>query len=165
MVELCRHDLLQKGRSALVQTRPAEVTPDIVAEMSAKHPATRREETGRRGSLRSVAVAAAFQADVESVANARSSFSRSSGAGPSGFRAQHLKEALVPRARDEVLRHLTKVVNLMGSGDVPNEVQTWLRGALLVALPREGGSHRPVAVGETLRRLIGKAQGPLFGVV
>ena len=156
VVELLRDGLLQKGCSALVQTPPAEVTPDIVAEMLAKHPAARSEDADRRDSLRPVAGAAAFQADVEAVAKALSSFSRPSGAGPSGLRAQHLKEALVPGTRDEVLRRLTKVVNLMARGDVPNEVQTWLCGALLVALPKEEGRHRPVAVGEALRRLTGK---------
>jgi hypothetical protein len=80
-------------------------------------------------------------------------------AGPSGLRPQHLKDALVPGLRDEVLRHMAHVVNLLGRGEAPADVQPWLCGASLVALPKEGGDLRPVAVGDTLRRLVGKALG------
>jgi hypothetical protein len=41
-------------------------------------------------------------------------------------------------------------------GHVPVAVQPWLTGASLVALPKPEGGNRPVAVGETLRRVTGK---------
>eukprot|EP00971_Amphidinium_carterae_P027460 540887-Amphidinium_carterae.1 len=42
----------------------------------------------------------------------------------------------------------------MLSGGVPIEVQPWLMGGKLTVLTKPGGSgHRPIAVGETIRRL------------
>eukprot|EP00731_Ephydatia_muelleri_P004348 Em0002g524a len=70
-------------------------------------------------------------------------FPRGSGAGPSGLSAQHLE-----------------VINLMAAGKVPLPVSVYLAGGKLVALNkfREGQPTdvRPIAVGETLRRLTGR---------
>ena len=113
---LLRETYLQKACSALVQAPPVEVTDDVVREMSAKHPSQRPGELSRLNSLRALAPAAALQAETEAVSKALLSFSRSSGAGPSGLRPQHLKEALAPGYRDEVLRHVTDVVNILARG-------------------------------------------------
>ena len=62
---------------------------------------------------RYIAPAAATQDDIKAVGKALADFARSTGIGPSGLRAQHLKETLEPGLREEVLRHLTFVVNLL----------------------------------------------------
>ena len=62
----------------------------------------------------------------------------------------------MPGFEDEVTRLLTAVVNIMAHGAPPAEVRSFLCGASLAALPKEGGDHRPVAVGETMRHLVGK---------
>ena len=41
-------------------------------------------------------------------------------------------------------------------GDVPGDVRRFLRDAALTALPKHDGDWRPIAVGEVLRRLVGK---------
>ena len=55
---------------------------------------------------------------------------------------------------------LKGIVNLMASGKVPVPVATFLAGGRLIALNegKEGNPPdvRPIAVGETLRRLTGK---------
>ena len=77
---------------------------------------------------------------------------------PSGMRAEHLKEA---KGRGEgrgeaALAALTRLVNVMASGKVPKEVAPYLFGAYLFALVKKTGGHRPVAVGDIIRRLTSK---------
>ena len=155
-VELLRETLLQKASSALVQAPPLIVDDHVVQEMRTKHPQARADEHQRITSLREVATAAATSVDKETVSKALRTFSRGSGCGPSGLRPQHLKEALVPGLRDEIERHMMAVVNLLSRGLAPTAVHPWLCGASLVALPKPCGGLRPIAVGETWRRLVGK---------
>ena len=54
------------------------------------------------------------------------------------------------------MRQLTAVVNILLRGEAPEEVRSFLSGASLIALPKEEGDLRPIAVGEVLRRLVGK---------
>jgi hypothetical protein len=51
---------------------------------------------------------------------------------------------------------LLLVVILLAKGRAPQVVQPWLCGASLVAVPKPKGGLRPVAVGETWRRLVSK---------
>ena len=85
------------------------------------------------------------------------SFPRGSAGGPSGLRPQHLQDALIPGWADEVLRQCTSVINLLAQGRAPESVRPWPGGATLTALPKPTGDHCPIASGETLRRLVGKA--------
>ena len=63
----------------------------------------------------------------------------------------------MPGWRDEVLRQTTGLVNCPAKGQVPADLAEWLCGASLAALPKSSGDGlRPVAVGETWRRLVGK---------
>jgi len=94
--------------------------------------------------------------DASAVTAALNSFNKHSGAGPSGLRAFHLKQALVPAYADQVVDHLTTLVNLMVRGEAHADVSPWLCGALLSALPKKDGSARPIAVGEVIRRLAAK---------
>ena len=72
--------------------------------------------------------------------------------GPSGLRVQHLMDANVAGGSDAFLSKLTAVVNLLAQGRAPE----FLAGAGLVALPKPQGGVRPIAAGETPRRLTGK---------
>ena len=147
---------MSRGCNALVQEPPVDVTDAVFQEMSSKHPAEREGDVARVAALRMIAPAAAMQTDREAVGKALASFPRLSAAGPTGLRAQHVKEALAPGVRDELLRHVTDLVNILARGQAPLEAQSWLCGASLVALPKPGGDLRPIAVGETWRRLTSK---------
>ena len=73
--------------------------------------------------------------------------------------ANHLKEAvLCPSAACEArcLQAITKVVNLLADGHVPEDVASHLCGATLLAVKKKKGGLRPIAVGEVLRRLTSK---------
>ena len=73
---------------------------------------------------------------AEQIRRAIQAWSRSSAAGPTGLRGDHLKEALATARADEVLAHFASVVQL--------------------TLPKGPDDVRPIAVGETLRRLASK---------
>lgn len=94
---------------------------------------------------------------VADVVRAARGFSRGSAAGPTGLRGDHLREALASAHSDEVAIHLTAVVQLLARGHAPLELAAHLAGATLHALPKNNGDDvRPIAVGETLRRLVAK---------
>lgn len=93
---------------------------------------------------------------AEQIRRAIQGWSRSSAAGPTGLRGDHLKEALATAHADEVLVHLAGVVQLLVRGDAPADLAQHLAGATLHALPKGQDDVRPIAVGETLRRLASK---------
>ena len=76
--------------------------------------------------------------------------------GPSGLRAEHLKEAVLcpsPIRASSMLKALHKLVNL---GSAPSCIMTHLCGASLLASIKKDGGLRPIAVGEVLRCLTAK---------
>jgi hypothetical protein len=67
-----------------------------------------------------------------------------------------LKDALSGPHSDEVLEQMTALVNLLAKGEAPASIAADLAGANLIALAKPDGGVRPIAVGETLRRIVGK---------
>ena len=92
------------------------------------------------------------------VDKAAKKFRRGSAPGPSGLRPEHLRVALqaAPGRRDRALQSLTKLVNAMAKGSVPDEVAPYLAGARLHAAIKKDGGLRPIAVGNILRQLVAK---------
>ena len=64
---------------------------------------------------------------------------------------------MVPGFEDELVRQLSALVNLLARGEAPSEAQPYFCGASLVALLKEDSTHRLIAVGETIRRLVSKS--------
>ena len=95
-------------------------------------------------------------ADVDSVEKCIRSFHRLSGGGPSGLRPIHLKNCLSTEHRDEVLERCTALVNILAKGEAPSSLAAFIAGANLTALPKNDNGIRPIAVGETWRRLTAK---------
>jgi hypothetical protein len=56
-----------------------------------------------------------------------------------------------------VLEQLAAVANTLARGEAPLELAPFLAGASLFALEKKDGGIRPIAIGEILRRLVGKA--------
>eukprot|EP00971_Amphidinium_carterae_P035318 695432-Amphidinium_carterae.1 len=136
---LVKEGLYQKAAAALHPGSVAEMSDQLLVEMKAKHPDARSEDEGARATLRSIHHTAALQAKMEDTLNAVQSFPKGSSAGPSGFRPQHIKDALVPGHRDEILRQLTGVTQLLLSGQVPTVCRSRLAGANLLALTKPQG--------------------------
>ncbi len=95
----------------------------------------------------------------EQVAAAVTSFPSGSAAGPDGLRPAHLK-ALIGQgsfaAGEKLLETLTKFVNMVLRGEIPDFVTPIFFGASLCALAKKDGGVRPIAVGNTFRRLATK---------
>lgn len=88
------------------------------------------------------------------------SFPPGSAGGPDGLRPQHIKDLTSASAGDagqRLLGRLTDFANLCLAGRVPAAIQPVFCGASLCALNKKGGGIRPIAVGNTLRRLVAKA--------
>ena len=96
---------------------------------------------------------------VEDIRKALSSFGPGSAGGPDGLRPGHL-QSLTSRWAAEagvrLLSSLTEFVNLILSGGVPEFAVGVFYGASLCALSKKDGGVRPIAVGNTLRRLATK---------
>ena len=73
-----------------------------------------------------------------------------------GLRPIHLKEELVSCVRDELLRQAAAVINILAEGRALADLQDLICGASLSALPKPAGDHRPIACGDTWRRLCAK---------
>ena len=99
------------------------------------------------------------QVTDDEVLRALRSFPSDSAPGPSLLSASHLKEAVFCRSAgrgSRALQAIAATVNLLSTGKVPPVVIPHLCGATLLASCKKGGGHRPIAVGEVLRRLTSK---------
>ncbi|GAV08661.1 hypothetical protein RvY_18323 [Ramazzottius varieornatus] len=95
---------------------------------------------------------------VEVVAAVRS-FPNGSAGGLDGLRPQHIKDMLAGASNGATValaEALAKLMTQMLHGKVPDNVCEVLYGASLTALKKKGGGIRPIAVGDTPRRLAGK---------
>ena len=93
----------------------------------------------------------------ESVRLGIHSFPAGSTGGPEGLKPGHLKQMIgASEAGRRLLESLTKLVNLVLKGKIPDDIQPIFFGANLCALSKNDGGVRPIAVGTTLRRLITK---------
>ena len=155
--EILREGQLNKAVAALVSEPPVEVTREVIGEMRDKHPPPREGEREKLGRLRAVHKSAAPSINGEEAIRLVRTFPRGSASGPSGLKPQHLADACSPGNAAEVGRQLAGIVGTLLGGEVPEEVRPWISCAQLAALPKPGGGLRPIAVGETIRRLTAKA--------
>ena len=135
-----------------------EVTKEVVGDIQYKHPRARESEAARKKDLRNISPSAGLTLSSDVVLEAIRSFPRGSAGGPSGLKPQHLKDALAPGWGDEVIRHLTDLANQMSQGIMAQEARPYFMGATLTALQKpDGAGFRPVAAGETIRRMAAKS--------
>ena len=83
-------------------------------------------------------------------------FPRGSSPGASQLCAQHLLDAIcgtIAPSGQSCLDSLTFYVNDLIAGKLPTTIAPWLCGAPLTTLKKKSGGFRPIAVGETIRRL------------
>ena len=129
---------------------------DTVAALRAKHPPAPLDLDFPDPPCDSMPLVIATEADVS---QAISSFRPGSAGGPDGLRPGHLK-SLVGHASAEagprLLSALTDFINLILEGEVPAFLLSTFYGATLCALEKKGGGVRPIAVGNTFRRLATK---------
>ena len=114
---------------------------EVLQEMRDKHPSG--DCSPPPGGLRSIPASAAPEADAEAVLNALSSFPRYSAGGPCCLRPNHLREAMCPGIRDQLLDNLVSMVNILLRGQALESMRDHFVGASLVALPKGDETHRP----------------------
>ena len=95
----------------------------------------------------------------DDVAKAISSFPAGSSGGPDGLTPIHLKDLTSKSTGDAGLKLLSAIshfTDMILRGGVCQEALPIFFGAKLCALEKKGGGIRPIAVGNTLRRIAGK---------
>lgn len=143
----------RKAIQALTSGGLASVTPEVLVEMMAKHPHSSPPPISPDPTT------APPNISEQDVFKALKSFPTGSAPGPSGLRANHLKEAVLcpsPDCSARAIRALTNVVRCLCAGNVPREVVPHLCGATLLPIRKKVSGLRPIAVGEVLRRLTSK---------
>ena len=93
-------------------------------------------------------------ADVLAALN---SFHSLSAGGPSGARPSHFRECLASDRGNALLSTMTRLINFLAAGKAPTIVAPFLCGGNLFAALKKTGGHRPIAVGDTLRRWTAKS--------
>ena len=80
------------------------------------------------------------------------SFNSLSAGGASGMRAAHFRDAISSDRGGALLTTMTRLINLLAAGKGPHFIVPYLCGGNLFAALKKSGGHRPIAVGETIRR-------------
>ena len=150
--KLCQEGQYTKALQALVSLGLADHNQASITEMKAKHP---------RGAPPTIPTtdSSPMVFSPSQILEACKTFHKGSGAGPSGFRPEHLMIALKSSPANRVAKaetQLTRLVNVMAKGAVPPDVTPHLCGARLIAANKKSGGLRPIAVGNILRRLTSK---------
>ena len=87
------------------------------------------------------------------------SFPNGSAGGIDGLKPQHLKDLINPtgaEAASKLCSTLAKFVCFVLKGNIPEEIRPIFFGATLTALKKSDGGIRPIAVGNSLRRVVCK---------
>ena len=153
-LELAADGQYSKATKALVSSGPLGWDEHIEKALQEKHPLA--QEAPDMSDLAAPSRAHVPDFDSTHVKKMLKSFSRGTAPGPTGLRAQHLKDAVRSAHGDEAMEQLTSICNLLARGDVPKLLAQHLAGASLMALEKPGGGIRPIAIGEVLRRLVAK---------
>ena len=101
----------------------------------------------------------AFYIGRKAILASLQSFPKDTAPGASLLTPQHLKDAVMCKSsvlRTRVENALTSTVNLLALGGATRDTAPFMAGGGLTPLRKPDDDVRPIAVGETLRRLVGK---------
>ena len=127
---LIQEGALRRACAALLQDPPVSPSGEVVSSLRALHPSPPADERVNLGRLRRVSPSAAPVADVDQVRKAVHSIPSTSGAGRSGLRPSHLRDAM-RASSDLILRLIAEVVNLLNqSGSLSQTPEK--RGTILL---------------------------------
>ena len=159
-VGLAREGQASRAASALVSRGLLAVTDNVLQQMRDKHPVGEPvDRTQFRGHAKTT------RAPVVDVYRELCHFKNGTASGPTGLKPAHIRAAAEHEEPHETLQSLAAVVNDVTAGHVPKEVLPLLMGANIVPLRKNADDEaaRPVAPGETLRRLCAKRLNAEFG--
>ena len=154
--QLAREGLYSKATASLQQVPMAPPTAATHASLAALNP-----DGAASGAMPAAPAGPplAFTLDPEVFYQTCTKIKRGRAHGPSGWRMEHY--ALVAKycVVDDAVQAspLFKVFEAIANGRVPAAVRPFFAGGRLVGLTKPNGSVRPIVIGESLRRLVGKA--------
>ncbi len=141
-----------KAVRALDAARVLEATPKVIRQLKEKHPdappPTELPEA-----------TASPHVTTESTRKAIHAFHRGSAPGPTGLRAEHLQDCLAAASfgtAEAMLYEIAEWVNMVAQGNGTADLHSWLAAARLIPLAKTDDGVRPIAIGEVLRRIVGK---------
>ena len=150
---MVREQNLSKATQCLLSAGLAENTEETFNILCSKHPA------GPSCNEEFLPTDACYSTSSSEVNDVLASFARGSSPGRSCLRFEHLKDAITcptPAVAEKALQQLTALINLFLTGCIPPTVRAHFCGGKLIALKKPAGGIRPIAIGETLRRLCAK---------
>lgn len=160
-IRLAREGAYSRVAQALGSAGVHEATPEVVEELKRKHPQAEPITDGEfafpvNEELPPLPKHREFS--EEEVLEAVKFFPKAVAAGSTAFSATHFLELLrVPsKQKFGLLSALTRIVNILAVAAAPKCISQWISAAPVTPLRKRDNGVRPIAVGETLRRLVGK---------
>ena len=139
--------------------RVLDSSPEVLEALKAKHPPP-HEDTQLPAPPSDECRSRSYTISGACVKKNIRSFPKGSGGGPDGLAPQHLKDMISEVNGETSLKLVEALTRLMNEvilkGKVPDPVLPFFFGANLTALSKSDGGVRPIACGNTLRRLAGK---------
>ena len=112
--ECARSSLYGKACGAMVKEPPVKVTEDVISAMKKLHPVARTIDNIKCTGLRPIVANPKWTHDE--CEEAIKSFPTGSAAGFTGLRPHHIKDALVGGQKDETLKCVAGLCELLASG-------------------------------------------------
>ena len=150
-----------RGAVRLISSDCKIIQPSPAAsfELQEKHPPQHSEST-LPWNLSDEERIESMRTSSTAVKRAIDSFANGSSGGPDGLLPQHLKDMTgesLGEISKNVLESISTLLNdIIYPGKVPAEIREKFFGARLIALSKADGGLRPIAIGNTIRRLAGK---------
>ena len=147
-----------KGAARLASSSDtlAPCTDDTIKALKSKHPP---KPPDYQGPPTATPKAESVHFQQSAISDAISSFPNDSACGLDGLRPEHLKNmtsACTGETGRHLIRQLTALANHLSKENLPAPVRQFFFGARLIALQKKDGGVRPIAIGNTVRRLVGK---------
>ena len=169
-LKYCQEGNLRKAIQALQSLGVHKITPTVIAELEAKHPQTRSKEPTPEGIPeileRERVYAREHPIQPEEVLRAIRKFPRAVAGGGSALSPAHLQDLVATEANNEegsLVYALAAMLQRLVEDVQHPRIFEWLAGAPLTALIKEDRSVRPIAVGETYRRMISSIEMARYG--
>ncbi len=155
VIALVQEGMLSKAVQMLGTNGLHSFTPEIVEVLRAKHPISHTVTPPHPDPMPEF-----IEFRPEDMRRAIAAFHSASAPGASRFRPSHFKDALnIPTGDhgERITKALASVCSILAQGQAPGEIAPWLAGAPVYPLRKPDGGVRPIAVGETLRRIVSRA--------
>ena len=149
--DLVREGSFRKALQGLLSRGMQSATDAVLDTMAKLHPAGLHTIVHNLVSPPAPRVVTA-----DEVLTSLTSFPAGTAAGPSSMRAEHFKGLTSADPARRLAEGLAALATVMAQGRAHESVQPHLAGANLLAIAKKDNGTRPIAVGEILRRLVGK---------